>query len=384
MNVVELETSARAGRVNRRVEASVNRVVRGYDAARLRIGLGGRKAPYDDLRYEFLGGPHDGLRRKHYDKSMRLLWKAEDKAPWLSFRDNTPAERQLQTMATRSLTKEERAARTRLSLPEYKALLDREYTPRQKQAIVNILAPIGHGEAYAWLTSAELLGTVRSTGARAALTMQVLEEAKHFVVLRELLQSFDVQMPRQSVWEYMLLERVLKAKGLEKFFGMNVLVEGIALSFFGLMSELPGLEVLRQFHLDESRHTALPGNYLSEFPLSAWQSHNPVACMRRLNMVLPALALLPHLEEDMAVLGLDAFDFGGSVVRKVSTLAERNGFMLPIPQKQLLALLDQLFNGYCSLSRPNHVRKRFTQQDTTVGEEARAVEREIFLGAAAG
>ncbi len=287
-------------------------------------------------------------------------------------------------MATRSLTKEERAARTRLSLPEYKALLDREYTPRQKQAIVNILAPIGHGEAYAWLTSAELLGTVRSTGARAALTMQVLEEAKHFVVLRELLQSFDVQMPRQSVWEYMLLERVLKAKGLEKFFGMNVLVEGIALSFFGLMSELPGLEVLRQFHLDESRHTALPGNYLSEFPLSAWQSHNPVACMRRLNMVLPALALLPHLEEDMAVLGLDAFDFGGSVVRKVSTLAERNGFMLPIPQKQLLALLDQLFNGYCSLSRPNHVRKRFTQQDTTVGEEARAVEREIFLGAAAG
>lgn len=52
-----------------------------------------------------------------------------------------------------------------------------------------MLSAIGHGEAYAWLVSAELLGHVKSTGARAALTMQVLEEAKHFVVLRELLRA---------------------------------------------------------------------------------------------------------------------------------------------------------------------------------------------------
>ena len=51
-------------------------------------------------------------------------------------------------------------------------------------------------EAYAWLVSASLLTQVQSTGAKAAVTMQVMEEAKHFVVLRELIQAFGVDVPR--------------------------------------------------------------------------------------------------------------------------------------------------------------------------------------------
>ena len=101
---------------------------------------------------------------------------------------------------------------------------------------------------------------MKSTGARAALTLQVVEEAKHFVVLRELLQAFEVPIPRQSAWEYLFLEGVLGARGVERLYGMNVLVEGIALGLFGLLNHLPGLEVLRLFHLDESRHTGLPSN----------------------------------------------------------------------------------------------------------------------------
>ena len=242
-----------------------------------------------------------------------------------------------------------------------------------------MLSAIGHGEAYAWLVSAELLGEVKSTGARAALTMQVMEEAKHFVVLRELLQAFDVPIPRQSAWEYMLLEGVSKAKGLEKFFGMNVVVEGIALSLFGLMSHMPGLEILRLFHLDESRHTGLPSNYFKEFPLSKWQRYNPAAQARRINLILPALGLIPYLEEDLAELGIDAFEFGGSVLRKVSHLAERNGFHFTVPRAVLLAELNVLFNGYCKLTRPGHKYRDFMDSDTTRGERERAVEREIFF-----
>ncbi len=380
MQFNKLPVNERATKIIGDVERVVNHAVRGYDSLKSRLHIGGRKGNYDDANYEFIGGAKDRLRKQHYDKSLRLLWKAQQHAPWLDFRDATNAENQLRDMALRSLTDEEKAARDRMSMPAFKELLDREYTVRQKQAIVNILSAIGHGEAYAWLVSAALLNEVQSTGARGALTMQVLEEAKHFVVLRELLQAFDVPVPRQTAWEYLLLEGVYKSKGLNKFFGMNVIVETIALSLFGLMSTLPGLEVLRLFHLDEARHTALPGNYLREFPLTAWQRRSPLARASRLKLILPALALIPTLEEDMAELGLDAFEFGGSVVRKITTLAQRSGFDLPVDNDKLFALLNKLFNGYCKRTRAGHEWVDFLAAETTVGERELATEHEILFG----
>jgi hypothetical protein len=380
MQFQKIRVSERAAKTADDIERTVNRLVRGYDGLKSRLHLGGRKANYDDHAYEFVGGAKDTIRSKHYDKSMRLLWKAEDHAPWLSFRDCTKVEKQMWDMAARALTDEEREAVRRLSLPEYRELLNREYTPREKEAIVTILAAIGHGEAYAWLVSAALLNEVKSTGGRSALTMQVVEEAKHFVVLRELLDAFDVPIRRQSAWEYLLLEQVYKSKGVEKFFGMNIVVESIALGFFGLMSELPGLEVLRLFHLDEARHTALPGNYLKEFPLTRWQRINPAARMRRLRMILPALALIPTLEADMAELGIDAFTFGGSVIRKIATLAQRAGFDLPVDNDKLFPALNQLFNAYCSRTRPDHAWQDYLSAEATVGKRQLAVERSIFDG----
>ncbi len=378
MTTRALQVSPRASAANRTVERTLNGVVRGYDAIMGAIGLGGRKAPYDDLAYEFQGGARDELRAKHYDKSLRLLWKAEREAPWSTFHDCSSEEQSLMQLADGALTSAERAEVQRIGSAEYKAMLNRSYTLEQKQAIVQVLSAIGHGEAYAWLVSTEVLMTVKSTGAKAALTMQVLEEAKHFVVLRELLLAFDVPVPRQSVWEYVLLEQVYKARGLEKLFGMNVLVEGIALSLFGMLGDRPGLEVLGQFHLDESRHTALPINYLKEFPLTRWQSRNPLARLHRLGLILPTLPLVFLLEEPLARLGIDTFALGGSVIRKVGHLAERAGFDLAIDAQQLATSINWLFNAYAARTRDGHVWTDYHLADTTVGSELKEVEREIF------
>ena len=378
MKFTKLPVNQRATDLNRKVEAITNGVIRAYDGAKARIGLRGRRADYDDHAYEFVGGAKDSLRRRHYDKSLRLRWKAEQAAPWSSFRDATDGERALMGMAERGMTDAERAARVRVSSAEFRELLDREYTLTEKKAIVAILSAIGHGEAYAWLVSASMIDEVKSTGARAAVTMQVREEATHFVVLRELVQAFGVEVPRQSAWEYLLLEGCLKARGLDRFFGMNVLVETIALSIFGLLSDKPGLEVLRLFHLDESRHTALPDNYLREFPLTDWQRKDPRARLRRFLMALPALPLVLHLEPELAELGTDVFEFGGSVMRKAVHLAERGGFTLVISGKQMLALFNAAFNAYCSLTREGHVWRDYMASDTTHGEAEAAVEREIF------
>jgi len=368
----------RAAVVNRELERVANGLVRSLDHVKERLHVGGRAAKYDDVHYEFVGGAKDALRRKHYDKSLRLLWKAELAAPWSSFHDAGRHESELIDLAEKSMTGEERAIRDRITSKEFRELLDREYTLEQKRAIVAILSAIGHGEAYAWLVSASLLPQVSSTGAKAAVTMQVLEEAKHFVVMRELVQAFGVGVPRQSAWEYLLLEGTLKAKGLDRFFGMNILVESIALSIFGVLSTLPGLDVLRLFHLDESRHTALPMNYFKEFPMSKWQMKSPLGRVRRLKMALPTLPLIMYLEPDLAVLGIDAFDFAGSVMRKVTHLTERAGFLQPEDAKQQNAFFNRVFNAYCRATRPDHVDKDFMSAECTQGEAELAVEREIF------
>jgi hypothetical protein len=383
MEINELPVNRRAAVINRTVERLVNRAARGRDAILARLRFGGRAADYDDTRYEFLGGPNEEMRKRHYDKSLRLLWKAEQAAPWSSFRDLTDTERTVRDLAEKSLSSEERQQRARISSDEFRAVLDRTYTPRQKQAIVNILSAIGHGEAYAWLVAASNLRDVRSSGAKAAVTMQVLEEAKHFVVLRELIGAFGVAVPRQSAWEYLLLEGVLKARGLEKFFGMNVLVETIALSIFGALAHLPGLELLRLFHLDESRHTALPQSYFREFPMTAHESRGFFQRRRRLRMALPTLPLILLLEEDLAVLGIDAFDFAGSILRKVTHLSERAGFHLPRPAPETLAGFNRLFNLYCALTRPGHVAKDFMAAETSRDAQVATVEHEVFSAASA-
>lgn len=383
MDFQPLPVNTRAAHLNQEVERIANRVVRSYDAWMERLHLGGRAAKYDDVHYEFIGGEANVLRKKHYDKSLRLLWKAEAVMPWSTFRDCNEHERELIDLAEKNFTDEERKLRARITSDEFRAMLDREYTLEQKRAIVAILSAIGHGEAYAWLVSASLLPEVESTGAKAALTMQILEEAKHFVVMRELMQAFGVEIPRQSVWEYLLLEGALKARGLDKFFGMNVLVESIALSIFGVLSTLPGLDVLRLFHLDESRHTALPANYFKEFPLSRWQKKNPLGRVRRLKMALPTLPLIMLLEPELAVLGIDAFDFAGSVMRKVTHLSQRAGFLRPEEAAGQNRLFNAVFNAYCRATRDNHRNKNFMQAETTCGEAELAVEREAFGDVAA-
>jgi len=378
MELNKLSVNETVVTINQRVEQAANRAFRTRDRWLGKLHLGGRKATYDDIHYEFLGGPSDVMRKKHYDKSLRLLWKAEQHAPWSSFKDLSKSERALLDMAEQALDDAEREEREKLSLASFREMLRREYTAKQRRALVSILSAIGHGEAYAWLVSAEVLASVESTGAKSALTMQVLEEAKHFVVLRELVQAFGEEIPPLSAWEYALLEGVYKAEGLEKLFGMNVVVEGIALSIFGMFAHFPGMEILRLFHLDESRHTALPQNYFKEFPMSRWQMHNPLKRLHRLRLVIPALPLLFFLENELAELGIDAFDFGGSVLRKILQLSERAGFLLPLPAETLAAHFNWIFNAYCRVTRPNHSFRNFVQSETTQDRGAQRVEAEIF------
>ena len=125
-NKIKLNPRAKAG--HDRIEVRFNRVVRNYDRVKSAIGLKGRTSNYDDLNYEFVGGASDELRKKHYDKSLRLLWKAEVHMPWSTFKDATRDEAALAEMADKSLSKQERSQLKRIRSSEYRELLNKEYT----------------------------------------------------------------------------------------------------------------------------------------------------------------------------------------------------------------------------------------------------------------
>ena len=162
---------------------------------------------------------------------------------------------------------------------------------------------------------------------------------------------------------------------------IDILVETIALTIFGMVQPFPGLEVLQLFQLDESRHTALPVNYFKEFPMSERQKRSPLGRIRRLLMALPALPLVMYLEPELSEIGVDAFDFAGSILRKVGVLSVRAGFIDQAGAHAQKAFFNRVFNGYCALTRRGHAFKDYMAAETTKGDAATRVEKEIFAAA---
>ena len=132
MNVTPIELEPKETARIRAFEEKVNRWVRGFDDLLEKLHLGGRKGRYDDIHYEFMGGTNDRLRKKHYDKSLRLLWKAEEHVPWSSFKDCTKEEKMLLSLANESLKSAERSHLERLKSEDFLAMLVREYIPELK------------------------------------------------------------------------------------------------------------------------------------------------------------------------------------------------------------------------------------------------------------
>ena len=116
--------------------------------------------------------------------------------------------------------------------------------------------------------------------------------------------------------------------------------------------------------------------------LSWWQKNNPLNRVNRVKMLMPAVGLMFFIEKDLATLGIDVFDFGGTLTRKVNTLSERVGFFGPVKGETLMPVLNNLFNAYCRATRPGFTHKDFMAAETTAGAEELALEQEIFGSAA--
>lgn len=291
------------------------------------------KIKYDDKNGVFLSyDPKSKLQARNYEMALTRLWKAEELAPYLDICDGACGE----------IGKERDELIKKLTEQKFSDF-HKSVTRRERRGIHEILSLLVHGEAYALSTSSSLMGIVDTTEARLALAAQVIEEAKHFVVLRAMtVFLFGTIRPLKPSGR-IFFDRIMNQDGLAKLTGMNVILENFALILFERLSKYPVLsDIVGAFHLDESRHTGLPINYADAGHIPSSEK-GVLARLNRSMMLATAPMLVNEYWIDFMRIGLDPFDVFEDFIIKITELADRSQMPFLISKGQARILVDLSF-----------------------------------------
>jgi hypothetical protein len=227
----------------------------------------------------------------------------------------------------------------------------------KKVAIGHIFAILLWGELAAWNIAADLARSLPDVDAKMAATGQVFDEARHFTVLKDYLTRAKVDLPPLNAYGRRILTRILETKSLlRKLYGMQLLVETLALAIFKRVKEArfePVLaDLLEYVERDESRHVALGVMYLPK--LLARTTKAERLGNWAFNMELFALSMAGGrlLDPHFVALGIDHREMSLGMMRLhqqvLRKMAEENGtrrvdgvYGLSTRQQQLL--VDTLY-----------------------------------------
>lgn len=138
---------------------------------------------------------------------------------------------------------------------------------RERVAGARVLSDFYWGEQGAQIISSQLVSMVRENEARNFLSTQTMDEARHVEVFQKMLQQLDQVYPMNPYLRLLLNDIYRSDWVIEKMMGMNLFVEGLALSAFreamSLHKDRHLDEVLRLIMKDESRHVGFGVKYLA-------------------------------------------------------------------------------------------------------------------------
>jgi hypothetical protein len=132
----------------------------------------------------------------------------------------------------------------------------------QRHALAQIFAVILWGELAAWKISADLAVHLEPLEAKMAATSQAHDEARHFYVMHDYLETLDEVPRRLGPATERVLAGTLTADSLtKKLMGMQMMIEPMALTLFQIVRRRrlePVLsDLLAYYERDEARHVAL-------------------------------------------------------------------------------------------------------------------------------
>lgn len=128
-----------------------------------------------------------------------------------------------------------------------------------------------HGEQGALLVASQLVSCAPTYAAKLYAGSQTFDEARHVEVFNKYIQKkFGLMYPVNSSLKSILDKILTDHRWDLKFIGMQVVIEGLALSAFNTMHELATedsliKDILGYVIRDEARHVAFGIHYLEEF-----------------------------------------------------------------------------------------------------------------------
>ncbi|HEY8040514.1 MAG TPA: ferritin-like domain-containing protein [Polyangiaceae bacterium] len=223
----------------------------------------------------------------------------------------------------------------RAVLDELEARHGGVHVPEDKrEALGHVFAVILWGELAAWNIAADLARSLPDVDAKMAATGQVFDEARHFTVLRDYFSRAKIPLPPLNPFGRRVLVRILETPSvLEKLYGMQLLVENLALAIFKRVAA-SGIEpvlsdLLAYVERDESRHVALGVMYLPTLLARATRLERAHNWMFNMELFLLTVGGGELLDPHFVALGIDHRELGATAQRLheqvIKQMAEDSG-----------------------------------------------------------
>jgi hypothetical protein len=204
----------------------------------------------------------------------------------------------------------------------------------KREALGHVFAVILWGELAAWNIAADLARALPDVDAKMAATGQVFDEARHFTVLRDYFARARIPLPPLNPFGKRVLVRILETESvLEKLYGMQLLVENLALAIFKRVAasriEPVLTDLLEYVERDESRHVALGVMYLPKLLARTTRRERAHNWMFNMELFLLTLAGGEVLDPHFVKLGIDHRELGMTAQRLheqvIKQMAEDSG-----------------------------------------------------------
>lgn len=227
---------------------------------------------------------------------------------------------------------------------------------KERRALSRVFSIIMWGELAAWKISAQLTDRLVPLEPKLAAASQVHDEARHFYVMHDYLETLGHDTPPMDFWSRHVVEMTLHTKDLtKKLLGMQLTIETIALTLFHHVRELrvePVLADLLVFYeRDEARHVGL-GTQLVPVLVEKMSITEKISlALFQLELLASTLFSLKAMEPDLLTIGVDPRDILAIGFRKQMDIhgAIRQDF----PEWPDDPPVNRLFHALCELLFPS-------------------------------
>jgi hypothetical protein len=207
----------------------------------------------------------------------------------------------------------------------------------KKEAVGHLFTVLLWGELAAWNIAADLARHLPDPEAKMAATGQVFDEARHFTVLRDYLARAGVELPELNPYGRRVLVKILETDSLlQKLYGMQLLVENMALAIFRRLADSniePVLtDLLAYVERDESRHVALGVLYLPRLLARTTPLERARNWVFNVELFLLTIAGGQLLDPHFQAMGVDHRELGFTTMRLHQQVIRQMGEELGLPK----------------------------------------------------